>query len=151
MIRQVANRDDLSIVLPLHPNPNVRSIIADLLGGHSAIQLMQPLSYPAMIARMATADLILSDSGGVQEEAPALGVPLLILRDATERPEAVSCGAALLSGTDPDVIRADMERLLDDETVRARMAIPRFPFGRGDAASKIVGAIENYLGSQNVT
>jgi UDP-N-acetylglucosamine 2-epimerase (non-hydrolysing) len=104
-----------------------------------------------MIARMAAADLILSDSGGIQEEAPALGIPLLILRDLTERPEAIECGAAIMAGTDPDVIRVHATRLLDDAGERAAMAVPRFPFGRGDASEKIVTVIENYLRSQNVT
>lgn len=151
MLRQLADRGDLSIVLPLHPNPDVRSIIESLLGEHPAITLAEPFSYRDMIARMATADLILSDSGGVQEEAPALGVPLLILRDVTERPETVTCGSALLSGTDPEAIRGDVTRILDDDAMRARMAVPRFPYGRGNAAKKIVAAIENYLESQNVT
>lgn len=151
MLRRLADRGDLSIVLPLHPNPYVRLIIEDLLSGHSAISLAEPFSYPDMIARMAAADLILSDSGGVQEEAPALGVPLLILRDVTERPETIACGSALLSGTDPDTIYGDATRLLDDEAVWSDMAVPRFPYGRGDAAKKIVNVIENYLESQNVT
>lgn len=151
MLRQIADRGDLSITLPLHPNPQVRSIITDILGGHRAIALVEPLSYPDMIMRMAASDLILSDSGGVQEEAPALGVPLLILRDVTERPETITCGSALLSGTDPEAIRRDVITLLDDAAMRARMAVPRFPYGQGDAAKKIVTLIENYLGSQNVT
>jgi UDP-N-acetylglucosamine 2-epimerase (non-hydrolysing) len=151
MLRRLADRGDVAITLPLHPNPHVRTIIAGELENHGAIALVEPFSYPEMIARMAAADLILSDSGGVQEEAPALGVPLLVLRDVTERPEAVDCGAARLAGTDADMILTETLRLLDDPDTRAAMAIPRFPFGRGDAASKIVTLIENYLRSQNVT
>lgn len=151
MVRQLADRDDIFITLPLHPNPKVRSIINDHLGSHPDIALVEPFSYPEMIRRMAAADVILSDSGGVQEEAPALGVPLLILRDVTERPEAISCGAALLSGTNPDDIFRNVLTLLSDDAVRERMAVPRFPFGHGDAARKILSVIENYVGSQNVT
>jgi UDP-N-acetylglucosamine 2-epimerase (non-hydrolysing) len=151
VLRNLADREDVQITLPLHPNPAVRSIISDALGDHDAIALLEPFAYPEMVARMAAADLILSDSGGIQEEAPALGVPLLILRDVTERPEAMECGGAILAGTDPDVIEAHATRLLDDVAARTAMAVPRFPFGRGDASEKIVAVIENYLRSQNVT
>ena len=104
-----------------------------------------------MIAQMKASRLILSDSGGVQEEAPALGVPLLILRDTTERPEAVACGGARLSGTDPGRITADATALLDDAAAHAAMARPRFPFGRGDASRKMFTVIENYFAGRIVT
>jgi UDP-N-acetylglucosamine 2-epimerase (non-hydrolysing) len=151
MLRDLADRGDVSITLPLHPNPSVREIVAGALSNHPAITLIEPLPYPDMIAQMAASDLILSDSGGVQEEAPALGVPLLIARDVTERPEAVQCGSAILCGTDPDVIRRALTALIDDPVARTTMAIPRFPFGRGDAAKNTITVIENYLASQNVT
>jgi UDP-N-acetylglucosamine 2-epimerase (non-hydrolysing) len=151
MLAQLVTERDVFITLPLHPNPNVRDIVTGLLSGRDRISLIEPLSYPEMIAAMTSSDLILSDSGGIQEEAPALGVPLLILRDVTERPEAVACGGAALTGTDPGAIRAETIRLLDDPAARAAMAIPRFPFGRGDAANKVITVIENYLRSQNVT
>jgi UDP-N-acetylglucosamine 2-epimerase (non-hydrolysing) len=144
-LRRLADRGDVKITLPLHPNPHVRSIIAQELGGHGQADLIEPLDYRAMIARMCASDLILSDSGGVQEEAPALGVPLLILRDVTERQEAVECGAALLTGTNPEDIFAQASHLLDNDEARRKMAIPRFPFGSGDAAEKIAAIIENHL------
>lgn len=151
MLRDLAERGDVSITLPFHPNPSVREIVAGALSNHPAIALIEPLPYPDMIAQMAASDLILSDSGGVQEEAPALGVPLLIARDVTERPEAIQCGSAILCGTDPDVIRRELAALIDDPAARTTMAIPRFPFGRGDAAKNTITVIENYLASQNVT
>jgi UDP-N-acetylglucosamine 2-epimerase (non-hydrolysing) len=150
-LRDIAARGDVSITIPLHPNPEVRNVISAELAGHAGIRLVEPLSYPEMIAHMAAAHLILSDSGGVQEEAPALGVPLLILREVTERPEAIACGGARLTGTDPEAILMETERLLDDPDAHRTMARPRFPFGRGDASSRIVTVIENYFGAQNVT
>lgn len=150
-LRKLAQLRDVRITLPLHPNPRVRSIITDVLDRHPAIDLIEPLDYPEMIARMSRCDLVLSDSGGVQEEAPTLGVPLLILRDVTERPETVRCGAAILAGTNPDMIFAHASALLRDRSRLSAMAVPRFPFGPGDASEKIVRVIENYLHSQNVT
>lgn len=151
MLGRLADRGGVHITLPLHPNPYVRGIIEGELRDRPSVQLTEPFSYREMIARMATADLILSDSGGVQEEAPALGVPLLIARDVTERPEAVTCGCAILAGTDADNVLREITRLIDDRDALAAMAIPRFPFGRGDAAERIVTLIENTLRSQNVT
>ena len=150
-LRDIAARGDVSITIPLHPNPEVRNVISAELAGHAGIRLVEPLSYPEMIAHMAAAHLNLSDSGGVQEEAPALGVPLLILREVTERPEAIACGGARLTGTDPEAILMETERLLDDPDAHRTMARPRFPFGRGDASSRIVTVTENYFGAQNVT
>lgn len=150
-LRLLASRPDVRMELPVHPNPAVRAIIKAELEGHPRISLIEPLPYPEMIARMAKADLILSDSGGVQEEAPALGTPLLILRDVTERPEAIACGAARLTGLDPQAILAQANALLDDPLLYEAMAKPRFPFGTGNAAKKIVTAIENYLRLEKVT
>lgn len=150
-LRRIAERGDVCITLPLHPNPEVRRVIVAELAETPGIRLVDPLPYPRMINHMAASDLILSDSGGVQEEAPTLGVPLLILRDVTERPEAIACGGALLAGTDPEAIRVETERLIDDPEALRAMAQPRFPFGHGDAAKKIITVIENYLQAQNVT
>jgi len=96
---------------------------------------------------MAGARLILTDSGGIQEEAPALGIPVLVLRTVTERPEGIASGNVRLVGTDPDRIVAEASRLLDDDAAHAAMARPAFPFGRGDAAMKILDAIEQYFSS----
>lgn len=151
MLARLADRPDVRIALPVHPNPAVSAIIRGELSEHANITLLAPMPYPEMIARMAEATLILSDSGGIQEEAPALGVPLMILRDVTERPEVVTCGAALLAGTDPATILALGERLLDDPATLGKMARPRFPYGRGQASSRIVTVIENYLLREKVT
>ena len=121
--------------------------MTERLGGVRGVRLIDPLPYPAMLEAMAAATLILSDSGGIQEEAPALGAPLLILRDTTERPESVQCGSAILAGTDPDAIFNWCTRLLDDPARLARMSHPRFPFGRGRASEKMLTVIENYLGA----
>lgn len=151
MLGRLADRGDVAVTLPVHPNPQVSGIIWEMLRDHPAIALVAPLSYPDMIAKMKSSILILSDSGGVQEEAPALGVPLLILREVTERPEAIACGGARLAGIDPDAIWMEATRLLDDSAALQSMAVLRFPFGPGDASSRIITVIENYLGSQNVT
>jgi UDP-N-acetylglucosamine 2-epimerase (non-hydrolysing) len=100
---------------------------------------------------MREAMLILSDSGGIQEAAPALGTPLLVLRDTTERPEAITSGNAILAGTDPDAIMAHALRVIDDPYTRAMMSRPAFPFGNGKAASQILGTLQNYFALQNVT
>ena len=150
-IRALADRPDVEVLLPVHTNRVVRAIVNEECGGHPAIALVEPLSYPEMVAQMSAAALILSDSGGVQEEAPALGVPLLILRDVTERPEAVQCGGAILVGTDPIAVHYHAARLLDDPAALRAMARPAFPFGRGDASSRIVTVIEKYLGLEKVT
>ena len=142
-LRRIAERPDVRIVLPLHPNPQVREGIRDALAG-AAVELIEPLPYPDMVRLMDAAHLILSDSGGLQEEAPALGVPLLVLRDNTERPEALATGNIALVGTDTGRIVAETMRLLDDPVAHAAMAVPAFPYGRGDAAERILDAIEDW-------
>lgn len=145
-LHSLARRGDVRIVLPVHPNPAVRAGVESALAGTS-VELVPPLGYPEMVALSAGAHLILSDSGGLQEEAPALGVPLLVLRENTERPEALACGNLALVGTDSARILAEASRLLDDAAAHAAMARPAFPYGRGDAAEKILDIIENWLGS----
>ena len=108
-----------------------------LLSGQPAIRLVAPLDHAAMIGEMRRADLILSDSGGVQEEAPALGIPLIVLRDRTERPECIDCGSTLLVGTGTDAVTGAVSRLLADPGAMKAMATPRFPFGDGQAAPRI--------------
>ena len=141
-LRSLAARGDVRILLPLHPNPDVREPIEAALAGVAHIDLVEPLGYREMIRRMDEADLILTDSGGIQEEAPALGVPVLVLRDVTERPEAQATGNLKLVGTDPDSIVAAAKRLLDEADAHAAMARPAFPYGPGDAAPRILDAIE---------
>ena len=133
------------IVVPLHPNRHVRRAVEEALPGTANVELTEPLDYEEMVRRMDEAWIILSDSGGLQEEAPALGRPLLVLRDVTERPEALAAGNAELVGTDPDRIVAAVARLLACPEAYARMARPAFPFGDGRAAERIADAVEEWL------
>ncbi|AHE53908.1 non-hydrolyzing UDP-N-acetylglucosamine 2-epimerase [Sphingomonas sanxanigenens] len=146
-LRRIADRSDVRLTLPLHPNPAVGPVIAARLGDHPRIRLVAPLDHRAMLAAIRDADLILSDSGGIQEEAPAFGTPLLVLRAETERPEAVAAGHCRLIGNRPDRIVAEAGRLLDDPAAYAAMARPGLPFGAGDAAIKILDAIELWFGA----
>jgi UDP-N-acetylglucosamine 2-epimerase (non-hydrolysing) len=136
--------EDVAVIFPMHPNPAI-SASACILRGHPRIHLMGALSYPDFVHLMRQAWLIVSDSGGVQEEAPSLGKPLLILRGNTERPEAVMCGAARLAGESPESLARALEQTWRD---RARMAwmrpIPN-PFGRGDSGARIAESIQSLL------
>ena len=127
--------------MPLHDNPAVRQGVVSALSGHARISLVEPLAFPEMVRLMARATLILSDSGGLQEEAPALGVPLLVLRENTERPEAERAGNIRLVGTDTARIVASAETLLDDPAAHAAMSRPAFPYGDGSAAERTLDAI----------
>ncbi len=138
---RLAARGDVEIVVPVHPNPSVRAQVTTRLGQVAGVTLVPPLDYPQMVAMMARATLLLSDSGGLQEEAPALGLPLLVLRENSERPEAIAAGNACIVGTDADRIVAAASRLLDDPAAHAAMARPALTFGRGDAAARILDAI----------
>lgn len=129
------------IIYPVHMNPNVRQPAQRLLGGVPNIRLLEPLDYLPMVHLMRRAHLILTDSGGLQEEAPALGTPVLVLRQVTERPEALQAGTARLVGTDPERILAEARRLLDDPQAHAEMARAANPFGDGHAAGRIVEAL----------
>jgi UDP-N-acetylglucosamine 2-epimerase (non-hydrolysing) len=149
-LHRLAERSDVRIVLPVHPNPAVRGGVESALAGTS-IELVPPLGYPEMVRFLVSAHLILSDSGGLQEEAPALGIPLLVMRDNTERPEALACGNIALVGTDSARIIAEATRLLDDPAAHAVMARPAFPYGRGDAAEKILDIIEDWLAKGHET
>ncbi|MDQ3077807.1 MAG: UDP-N-acetylglucosamine 2-epimerase (non-hydrolyzing) [Pseudomonadota bacterium] len=144
----LARRGDAAITIVLHPNPHVAEAMWSLLGAERAIRLITPLGHASMIEAMRAADLILSDSGGVQEEAPGLGVPLLVLREKTERPECIASGNALLVGTDAERLIAAVTRLLGDPAALAAMAVPRFPFGDGHAAPRIVALALAWLDSR---
>ncbi len=141
----LAARGDVEIVWPVHPNPTVCSTVATGLAGSTAVRLTQPVGYAEMVALMRRASLILTDSGGVQEEAPALGRPALVLRDVTERPEALASGVVRLVGTAPARILAEAVRLLDDAEAYAEAARPVFPYGDGRAADRIAAEIERWL------
>lgn len=134
---------DCTVVL--HPNRFVASKMRRLLDQTPHVILVKPCTHRELIRRMREADLILSDSGGIQEEAPALGLPMLVLREKTERPEAIAAGSALLVGTDRRRIVAEARRLLDDPAVHAAMARPAFPFGDGHAAERIAEIMIDWL------
>lgn len=136
---------DVQVLYPVHPNPNVRDTAHRLLGSHPRVVLCDPLDYLPFVAAMKRAYLILSDSGGVQEEAPALGKPVLVLRHETERPEAVDEGVVKLVGTDFDAIVSEAQLLLDDETAYRAMARGVSPYGDGHAAERIVKVLRDYF------
>jgi UDP-N-acetylglucosamine 2-epimerase (non-hydrolysing) len=146
---ELAASHPLSIDLVLHPNPHVAGAMRRLLDGRAGIRLVEPLSHPRMVAAMQAADILLSDSGGMQEEAPALGIPLLVLREKTERPEGLASGNMMLVGTDKDRIVAGIRRLLDP-AVRAAMSRPAFAYGDGRSAERIGAHIAEFLGGSVV-
>lgn len=133
------------IELVLHPNPHVAAAMRNLLEGKHNIELAPPCSHPELVQRMRCADLMLSDSGGIQEEAPALGVPLLVLRDKTERPEGIASGCARLVGTSQGRIVQQVRRLLRDEGALTHMRRRSFPYGDGRAAPRIAAIIGHWL------
>lgn len=137
----LAKRDDVHIIYPVHLNPNVQEPVKRLLSDVPNITLLRPLDYLPLVHLMKNADLILTDSGGIQEEAPAFGVPVLVLRDVTERPEGVQAGTLKLVGTDQKKILTEANYLLDDSLAHAAMAQAVNPFGTGDSAKKIVDAL----------
>lgn len=141
-VRRLAERDpELHFVYPVHLNPKVAEPARQLLGKLPNVHLIEPLDYLPMVHLMRRAELILTDSGGIQEEAPALGTPVLVLREVTERPEALEAGTAVLVGTDEQRIYDEAVRLLDDESARLEMAKAVNPFGDGHAAERIVEAL----------
>lgn len=140
-LNEISRRKDVEIIYPLHLNPNVQEPVRRMLGGNSHVHLIEPLDYLPFVYLMERADVLLTDSGGVQEEAPALGKPVLVMRDTTERPEAVSAGTVKLVGTSKDRIVAETRRLLEDEVEYARMSRARNPYGDGNAAERIAAVI----------
>jgi UDP-N-acetylglucosamine 2-epimerase (non-hydrolysing) len=133
---------DVTVVLPLHPNPNVRSVLEAQLNGFANVRLIEPVGYRDMLRLLKRSVLILTDSGGIQEEAPSLGTPVLILREVTERPEVVSAGAGRIVGTHHDVIVHEASRLLTDEIAHRAMARAQNPFGDGLASQRIADILE---------
>lgn len=138
------NNPDVQILYPVHPNPNVQSIAHKLLGNNKQVILCEPLDYLPFVASMKQSYLILTDSGGVQEEAPALGKPVLVLRQETERPEAVNEGVVKLVGTDKEAIVSETQRLLDDKNAYKAMARGVSPYGDGRASERIVRVLRGY-------
>lgn len=137
----LAGREDIEIIYPVHPNPHVQEPVHRLLDGVAHITLLPPLDYLPLVHLMKRATLILTDSGGIQEEAPAFGVPVLVLREVTERPEGIVAGTLQLVGTDRERITAAAAWLLDDAAAYARMARAANPFGDGHAAARIIQAL----------
>jgi UDP-N-acetylglucosamine 2-epimerase (non-hydrolysing) len=129
----------------MHRNPVVRDAVVEALGAHDNVLLTEPLAYAEFAHVMARAHLVVTDSGGIQEEAPSLGKPVLVLRDTTERPEGVAAGTVRLVGTDREVVRTETERLLTDPAAYAAMANAVNPYGDGHAAARSVAAIDALL------
>ena len=141
----LARRGDIVIDVVLHPNPRVAGEMKHLLGGQPNIALLHPCGHEEMLRRMQASDLILSDSGGMQEEAPTLGVPLLILRDRTERPEGIASGNAILVGRRPERIMSTVEMLFANEKALRSMRRPSLPYGDGRSSDRIAAIIEDWL------
>jgi UDP-N-acetylglucosamine 2-epimerase (non-hydrolysing) len=137
----LSKRPDVEVVFPIHLNPVVQGIVRQKLSGNARIHLLPPLDYPTFVTAMRMVDIILTDSGGIQEEAPSLGKPVLVLREATERPEAVAAGTVKMVGTEPDRIVREASLLLDDPAEYGRMAYAHNPYGDGHAAGRIVEAL----------
>lgn len=138
---ELAKRDDVQIVYPVHLNPQVRDVVMTVLGDNPNVQLIDPLDYLEFVWFMQRAHLVLTDSGGVQEEAPHLGKPVLVMRNTTERPEAVAAGTVKLVGTDSARIVQAVQAMLDDHALYAQMARSANPYGDGNASERIVNAL----------
>ena len=141
----LARRGDVAIDMVLHPNPRVAGEMRRLLGGQPNVALLDPCAHVEMLRRMQGSDLILSDSGGMQEEAPALGIPLLILRDRTERPEGIASGNAILVGRRPERILHTVEMLFENEGALQSMRRPSLPYGDGRSSDRIAAIVEAWL------
>ena len=140
-LKVLAERGDLEIVFPVHLNPQVQRTVHERLGNSPHVHLLPPLDYLSFVALLRRAHLVITDSGGLQEEAPGLGKPVLVTRDTTERPEAIEAGTALLVGKSADALLTQAVRLLDDTAAYARMACARNPFGDGHAAARTIQAL----------
>lgn len=144
-LRRIADRGDVQVVYPVHRNPNVQDPVNRHLADHPHILLLEPLDYVPFVDLMRRADLLITDSGGVQEEGPSLGKPILVMREKTERPEAVAAGTVRLVGTDEERIVAEASRLLDDAAARDAMSKVHNPYGDGRASERIAGHLLAYF------
>lgn len=140
-IAEIAQRPDVAVIFPVHPNPNVRPAMDLYLSKLDNVALVEPLDYPHFVRLLGLSYLVLTDSGGIQEEAPSLGKPVLVMRDTTERPEGIVAGTALLVGTNHRKIVKELNRLLDDNSAYQKMAQAHNPFGNGTAATQIAKII----------
>lgn len=138
--------DDLLVVFPVHPNPAVREVVNSTLGGAPRVRIIEPPDYELFVPLLRRADIVITDSGGIQEEGPSLGVPVLVTRNTTERPEGVDAGSAKLVGTDEETIVAEASRLLSDPRSYHAMATVRNPYGDGRAAERLTDALEYHFG-----
>jgi len=145
-IGRIADRDDVAVLFPVHPNPNVVSVMDAMLGDRTNVARIDPLDYPHFIRALGMAHIALSDSGGVQEEAPALGKPVLVMRETTERPEGVAAGTARLVGASADRIVSEVFTLLDDSRAYSAMARAHNPFGDGQASARIARIVADGFG-----
>ncbi|MSD83876.1 UDP-N-acetylglucosamine 2-epimerase (non-hydrolyzing) [Lactobacillus curvatus] len=149
-LRAIADcRTDIEFVFPVHLNPVIQTLSNEILGNHPRIHLIEPLNVIDFHNIAAQSYFIMTDSGGVQEEAPSLGKPVLVLRETTERPEGVEAGTLKLVGTHPDTIRAAVYELLDDEQLYREMATAKNPYGDGNASQRIAKAIIDYFDTKN--
>ena len=147
IIKLLEKNSDLEVLFPVHPNPNVKEIVGEMLDGHPQITLCDPLDYLPFVAAMKSAYLIISDSGGVQEEAPALGKPVLVLRNETERPEAIEKGVVKLVGTNCENIIFEAQNLLDNKAAYKLMSRGVSPYGDGHASERIVSILRTHFNS----
>ena len=146
-LKKLAQRGDIEIAFPVHLNPAVQSVVRDVLGHEPAVHCLPPLEYLPFVALLRRCHLVITDSGGIQEEAPGLGKPVLVARDTTERPEAIEAGTAALVGTNGNDIALRCTTLLDDHTSYLRMATAVNPFGDGHSAQRIVNLLKENLSS----
>ena len=149
-LRVLGSRDDVEIVFPVHPNPSVRKIVNEFFHGSDGVRIIEPLTYGAFVALISRAYVLLTDSGGIQEEGPSLGKPVLVMRRNTERPEAILAGTARLTGTNPDDIVAETVFLLDDPTEYLKRSRLQNPFGDGRASVRIRDIIRRHFATSRL-
>lgn len=137
-INNISKEANVEVIYPVHLNPNVSDPVYSILGNNPNVKLINPLTYPAFVWLMEKSYLILTDSGGVQEEAPSLGKPVLVMRETTERPEALNAGTVLLVGTDKNKITGNVKMLLNDDTFYSKMKKTHNPYGNGAAVKQII-------------
>ncbi|MBI9102590.1 MAG: UDP-N-acetylglucosamine 2-epimerase (non-hydrolyzing) [Spirochaetales bacterium] len=143
-VKAIAEKyDDVQIVFPVHLNPRVKEVVNEELGGTERVHLIEPLDYPRLIWMMKKSYLVLTDSGGIQEEAPSLGKPVLVLREVTERQEGIDAGTAILVGTDRDKIIHESDKLLTDEAYYQKIACAQNPYGDGSTSKKVLDILES--------
>jgi len=147
-LKEIAENENYLVIYPVHLNPNVQGPVYELLNNIDNIKLIDPLGYPAFVWLMNKAKLILTDSGGVQEEAPSLGKPVLVMRENTERPEAVTAGTVKLVGTDKDLIVNEVRALMDNESLYENMSKLHNPYGDGNACTQIINYLNKRIGSK---